>query len=120
MCVKVHLNLWGNALNKLKYVRMETISIHYRLLWNISGLKLNTRTLVLFFFQFIWKIMTKSFNLQGILEWVMDTMKKGNKEVQERILLLQKEKDQVRNWGKEESFFLYDCVKTIKRNKKKI
>ena len=32
---------------------------------------------------------------QGILEWVMDTMKKGNKEVQERILLLQKEKDQV-------------------------
>ena len=32
---------------------------------------------------------------QGILEWVMDSVKKGNKEFQERILLLQKEKDQV-------------------------
>ena len=32
---------------------------------------------------------------QGILEWVMDTKKKGDKEVQERIMLLQKEKDQV-------------------------
>ena len=49
--------------------------------------------------------MTKSFDLQGILEWVMDTMKKGNKEVQERILLLQKEKDQVRNGGRDFFFF---------------
>lgn len=32
---------------------------------------------------------------KGILEWVMDSMKKGNKELQERILLLQKEKDQL-------------------------
>ncbi|XP_064636448.1 kinesin-II 95 kDa subunit-like [Lineus longissimus] len=32
---------------------------------------------------------------KGILEWVMDTMKKGNKELQERLLLLQKEKDQL-------------------------
>ncbi|CAH1778263.1 unnamed protein product, partial [Owenia fusiformis] len=32
---------------------------------------------------------------KGILEWVMDTMKKGNKEIQERMLLLQKEKDQL-------------------------
>ncbi len=32
---------------------------------------------------------------QGILEWVMDSVQKGNKEIQERIILLQKEKDQV-------------------------
>lgn len=32
---------------------------------------------------------------KGILEWVMDTAQKGNKEVQERVLLLQKEKDQL-------------------------
>ncbi|ELT92202.1 hypothetical protein CAPTEDRAFT_221227 [Capitella teleta] len=32
---------------------------------------------------------------KGILEWVMDTVQKGNKELQERILLLQKEKDQL-------------------------
>ena len=33
--------------------------------------------------------------LQGILEWVMDSMKKGNKEMQEKIGQLQREKDQV-------------------------
>ena len=38
--------------------------------------------------------------VQGILDWVMDTKKQGNKDVRERILLLQKEKDQV---GKVES-----------------
>ncbi|XP_062568662.1 chromosome-associated kinesin KIF4A-like [Saccostrea cucullata] len=32
---------------------------------------------------------------KGILDWVMDNMKKGNKEIQEKMLLLQKEKDQV-------------------------
>ncbi|KAK2186973.1 hypothetical protein NP493_183g04000 [Ridgeia piscesae] len=32
---------------------------------------------------------------QGILDWVMDTKKQGNKDVRERILLLQKEKDQL-------------------------
>lgn len=34
---------------------------------------------------------------KGILEWVMDNMKKGNKELQEKMLLLQKEKDLVTN-----------------------
>ena len=34
-------------------------------------------------------------SIQGVLEWVMDTIKKGNKEVQERILIMQKEKDKV-------------------------
>lgn len=33
--------------------------------------------------------------MQGVLEWVMDTSRRGNKEVQERLLLLQKEKDQL-------------------------
>nr|KAG5698517.1 hypothetical protein BaRGS_023220 [Batillaria attramentaria] len=32
---------------------------------------------------------------KGILEWVMDSMKKGNRELQEKILLLQKERDQL-------------------------
>ncbi|KAL8593853.1 hypothetical protein ACOMHN_018065 [Nucella lapillus] len=32
---------------------------------------------------------------RGILEWVMDSMKKGNREMQENILLLQKERDQL-------------------------
>jgi len=32
---------------------------------------------------------------RGILEWVMDTKKKGDKEVQERMLILKKEKDQL-------------------------
>ncbi|XP_076468028.1 kinesin-like protein KIF3A isoform X2 [Babylonia areolata] len=32
---------------------------------------------------------------RGILEWVMDSMKKGNREMQEKILLLQKERDQL-------------------------
>ncbi|KAI0227726.1 Kinesin-like protein KIF13A [Lamellibrachia satsuma] len=32
---------------------------------------------------------------KGILDWVMDTKKQGNKDVRERILLLQKEKDQL-------------------------
>ena len=32
---------------------------------------------------------------QGILDWVMDAKKQGNKDVRERILLLQKEKDEV-------------------------
>ncbi|XP_074651928.1 kinesin-like protein KIF13A [Tubulanus polymorphus] len=32
---------------------------------------------------------------RGILEWVMDSMNKGNKELQEKLLLLQKEKDQL-------------------------
>ena len=31
--------------------------------------------------------------LQGILEWVMETNSKGNKEIQEKIIELQKEKD---------------------------
>lgn len=44
---------------------------------------------------------------QGILEWVMDTVRKGNKEAQERIILLQKEKDQV-SWKDE---------KAMKKNK---
>ena len=34
-------------------------------------------------------------SVKGILEWVMDTMRRGNKDIQERIILLQKEKDQV-------------------------
>ena len=34
--------------------------------------------------------------LQGILEWVMDSMHKGKREIQEKIILMQKEKDQVR------------------------
>ncbi|XP_013384839.1 chromosome-associated kinesin KIF4 isoform X2 [Lingula anatina] len=32
---------------------------------------------------------------KGILEWVMDSMRKGDKEMQEKLLLLQKEKDQL-------------------------
>ncbi|KAK6173642.1 hypothetical protein SNE40_017056 [Patella caerulea] len=32
---------------------------------------------------------------KGILEWVMDSMKQGNLELQEKLLLLQKEKDQL-------------------------
>lgn len=32
---------------------------------------------------------------RGILEWVMDSMKKGNREMHEQILLLQKERDQL-------------------------
>ncbi|KAK7096714.1 kinesin-2b-like [Littorina saxatilis] len=32
---------------------------------------------------------------RGILEWVMDSMKKGSREMQEKILLLQKERDQL-------------------------
>jgi len=32
---------------------------------------------------------------KGILDWVMDTMSRGNREVQEKIILLQKEKDQL-------------------------
>lgn len=32
---------------------------------------------------------------QGILDWVMDSMKRDNKEVQERLMVLQKEKDEV-------------------------
>ncbi|XP_032237821.2 kinesin-II 85 kDa subunit isoform X2 [Nematostella vectensis] len=32
---------------------------------------------------------------KGILDWVMDTMKRDNKEVQERMLALQKDKDQL-------------------------
>lgn len=35
------------------------------------------------------------FFLKGILDWVMDAMKKDNKEVQEKLMVLQKEKDQV-------------------------
>ncbi|KAL4230287.1 hypothetical protein ACF0H5_010672 [Mactra antiquata] len=38
---------------------------------------------------------------QGILEFVMDDMKKGNKEIQEKIQILQKEKDQVMSAYKE-------------------
>jgi len=38
---------------------------------------------------------------KGILEWVMDSMKKGNREVQDQLLLLQKEKDQLANKYKE-------------------
>ena len=33
---------------------------------------------------------------QGILDWVMDSTKRDNKEVQEKLLALQKEKDQVK------------------------
>ena len=33
---------------------------------------------------------------QGILDWVMDTTKRDNKEVQEKLMALQKEKDQVK------------------------
>ena len=33
---------------------------------------------------------------QGILDWVMDSTKRDNKEVQEKMMALQKEKDQVR------------------------
>ncbi|KAK3099844.1 hypothetical protein FSP39_010656 [Pinctada imbricata] len=32
---------------------------------------------------------------KGILDWVMDSMRKGNVELQEKMILLQKEKDQV-------------------------
>ena len=32
---------------------------------------------------------------QGILDWVMDSTKRDNKEVQEKMMALQKEKDQV-------------------------
>ncbi|XP_012936712.1 chromosome-associated kinesin KIF4A [Aplysia californica] len=38
---------------------------------------------------------------KGILEWVMDSMKKGNREVQEQMMLLQKEKDQLTDKYKE-------------------
>ena len=41
------------------------------------------------------------YDLQGILEWVMDSMRKGNKDVQERIIILQKEKDQVCGLGQQ-------------------
>ena len=33
---------------------------------------------------------------QGILDWVMDSTKRDNKEVQEKLMALQKEKDQVK------------------------
>ena len=33
---------------------------------------------------------------QGILDWVMDSTKRDNKEVQGKLMALQKEKDQVR------------------------
>ena len=32
---------------------------------------------------------------KGVLEWVQDSMKKGNRELQEKLMLLQKEKDQL-------------------------
>ena len=32
---------------------------------------------------------------QGILDWVMDSTKRDNKEVQGKLMALQKEKDQV-------------------------
>jgi hypothetical protein len=35
------------------------------------------------------------YDIQGVLEWVQDSMKKGNRELQEKLMLLQKEKDQV-------------------------
>ncbi|KAK3724935.1 hypothetical protein QZH41_017145, partial [Actinostola sp. cb2023] len=38
---------------------------------------------------------------KGILDWVMDTMKRDNKEVQERLMVLQKEKDQLTTEFKE-------------------
>ena len=42
----------------------------------------------MFFFVFYW---------QGILQWVMaESVHRDNREMQERILLMQKEKDQVR------------------------
>jgi hypothetical protein len=34
------------------------------------------------------------YDIQGVLEWVQDSMKKGNRELQEKLMLLQKEKDQ--------------------------
>ena len=33
--------------------------------------------------------------MQGILEWVTDNMKKGSKELQEKVQMLQKERDQI-------------------------
>lgn len=33
--------------------------------------------------------------MQGVLEWVQDSMKKGSRELQEKLMLLNKEKDQV-------------------------
>ena len=35
-------------------------------------------------------------HFQGILDWVMDSTKRDNKEVQEKLMALQKEKDQVK------------------------
>ena len=32
---------------------------------------------------------------QGILEWVMDSKQKDQQQIQERVLMLQKEKEQV-------------------------
>jgi hypothetical protein len=52
---------------------------------------------------------------KGILEWVMDTMKKGNKELQERLLLLQKEKDQLTLTYKEKRRVLDDLKDELQK-----
>lgn len=52
---------------------------------------------------------------KGILEWVMDSMKKGNKELQEKMLLLQKEKDQLTNEYKEKRLLVDRMKEDLQR-----
>ena len=44
---------------------------------------------------------------EGILDWVMDSTKRDNKEVQEKLMALQKEKDQVRTETLTDNSLLY-------------
>lgn len=73
-CISVLENsrLFGFSLFEFLYI--------YVLYWNTMA-KVQFQFVVVFF--------------QGILDWVMDSTKRDNKEVQGKLMALQKEKDQV-------------------------
>ncbi|XP_076117054.1 kinesin-II 85 kDa subunit-like [Mytilus galloprovincialis] len=52
---------------------------------------------------------------KGVLEWVQDSMKKGNRELQEKLMLLQKEKDQLTYQYKERRKVVDDLNEELQR-----
>ncbi|XP_071087472.1 kinesin-II 95 kDa subunit-like [Haliotis cracherodii] len=52
---------------------------------------------------------------KGVLEWVMDSMKKGSQELQDRLVILQKEKDQLTLKQKEKRKELDDLKEDLQK-----
>lgn len=52
---------------------------------------------------------------KGVLEWVQDSMKKGNRELQEKLMLLQKEKDQLTYQYKEKRKVVDDLNEELQK-----